>query len=376
MRLADYKIKFFDYLAGNLRRLIVFLSIKLPAEKDDNANEKTFSPAEDWFEKTQNILPADWVEFSGENEPVENEIKTVIVEREIEPIIQTVNSSAADKTGEEDFVLQKLKKQPSTAISFENIRKTSKRLENSNNPEISLKGKPKEPKTDSRFFSFNLTDKNPKDENDEPPKIQSKISRKLFGEVEKTLEAARRKFRLLPAEFVSENSPKTSDPPAPNIINFAGKQSPQETKETTETTQSIVKKPAARTETSIQFPLEAFSRKNEDEQATELSFALPKRKTDSAAVFTSKAKAAPETPGFSSLLKKKQTAVQKYIKPARGKKTDNQLDEAERFVTAESPWINLSDESAFEATNENYNYLSENEHLRFLECEQAGKIQK
>lgn len=376
MRLADYKIKFFDYLAGNLRRLAKFLSIKPPAEKDDFTDEKTFSTAEDWFEKTRNISPAEWVEFSGENESVENEIKTAIVESKIEPVIQTTKSSFADETGEGDFVLEKLKKQPPNKMSFENIRKTSKRLETSNNPEISLKEKLKKPKTDLHFFSFNLSDKKPKDENAEPLELQSKIARKSFAEDEKTLEATKRKFRLSPAKFVSKSNPKTSDSPVPNIINFAEKQPPPKLKKTIETTQPIVKKPAARREISNQFPLEAFSRKNESEQAPEISFEFPKRKTDSATVFTSKAKAAPETSGFSLPWKNRQTAVQEYVKPERDKKNDNKPDDTERFVTAESPWINLPDESGFEAANETQNNLSENEHLRFLKCEQAGKTQK
>lgn len=380
MRLADYKTKFFDYLAGSLRRLAEFLSVKSLTEKDDFAAEKTFSPVENWMEKTRNVAPEQWFEFSGENES--------------EPPSAPPNSSFDDKAVE-DFVLEKPEKQPPIETSLESKRDSAGRLEASNNSEISLTGKPKKPKGEARFFSFNPADKKPTGETGATAARQSKISRGSSAEDEKPLAATRRKFRLLPSELISKNNPKKPNAPAPGIINFSENQPPpkfeiptferkksavkmeegvpSKPKKTIETAEPIIKKSSAR-ELPSEIPLEAFSRKNESETAPEINFEFPKREATDEAVFTSKIKEAEETPNFSALRKKSRNIVQEYLKPERVKKNDGIDDKTKNFVVAESPWIDLPDEPAFEASGDIQINFSENEHRRFLEREQAGEI--
>jgi len=378
VRLAVYKTKFFDYLAGNLRRLAEILSVEPVAEKQDFTDEKILSPIEDWHEKTRDVSPEQWFEFSGENE--------------FEPEAQTRKSSFEVQTGEADFVLKKPKKQPPGETSFENKREPARQAEASNNPEISLTGKSKKPKSETRFFRFNPAGKKPKDETSATLEPQSKISGQSSPEDEKPLAAMRQKFRLLPAQIISESSRKTSD--APNIINYAENQppkfevptferkkssavklseiAPSKPKKTIETTEPVVKKSSARPEFSDQFPLKAFEGKNENE-TTEISFKFPPRKATDEPIFTSKIKETTAgNPKFSAPWKKSPVAFQEYVKPELIEKNDSNADNAKKFVVAESPWIDLPDETAFEALGDMQTNVSENEHLRFLEHEQAG----
>ncbi|HEY0050185.1 MAG TPA: hypothetical protein VGB68_12900, partial [Pyrinomonadaceae bacterium] len=212
---------------------------------------------------------------------------------------------------------------------------------------------------------------------------------------EDPLEKAKRNFRLFPADSASGS--KAEETAAPDIINFVENQLPPKSeaptferkkstavkfekiasakpKSTIEKTGSIVKKPSARREISNQFSPAAFSRKTGGESAADINFEFPKRKTDSANVFPSKAETAAETPNFSSPWKKSRIDVQEYLNPERDKKTDNQTDNPKKFAAAASPWIDLPDETAFEAADDIQINLSENGHLRFLEGEQAGKI--
>lgn len=381
MRLADYKTKFFDYLAGSLRRLAEALSVEPSAEKEDFTDEKILSAADDWLEKTRNVAPEKWFEFVGENE--------------FEPEARATDLSFGDESGEADFILKKPEKQPPVETSYENKRAPAKRAEASNNPEISLTGKSKKPKGDAPFFSFNPTGKKSKDETVAPLEPQSKSSGQSSAEDGKTLAASRRKFRLLPAKFVSEKRRETSDATAPDIINYAENDPPPEfeiptferkktgfkpaetappkPEKTIETAEPIIKKPP-RPRFSNRFPLEAFARKKRSETATEISFKFPKRRATDEAIFAPQTKETTENPNFAAPWKKSRADVQEYVKPERIKKTDNIIDNTSKFVAAASPWIDLPDETAFEATDDIQTNLSENEHLRFLECEQAGKI--
>jgi hypothetical protein len=398
VRLADYKIKIFDFVAGNLRRLAEFLTARAAPEKENSAPEKTLSPMEDWLEKTRRVSLENWVDFSGANE-----LET-IPENEIEPEIQPPHSSFVDETGAEDFVLKKPKKPSPDETFFENKREASKTRETfdkpeasnkpANKPEISPPEKPKKSKTGARFFSFGFSDKKKKEENAAPLQPFSEISGQAPAKNEKPQATAKQNFRLFPAASVSENKPENA---VPDIINPVENQSPPKfetptferkksaalkfekiasakPKNAIEKPEEIVKKPSARREISNQFPLESLSQKTGGESAAEISFEFPKRKTDAAAVFSSKAEKAAETPNFSSSGKKSRIAVREYFNPERDKKTDNKTDNPKNFAAAASPWIDLPDEPAFEATDDIQISLSENERLRFLEGEQAGKI--
>jgi hypothetical protein len=378
VRLADYKTKFFDYLAGSLRRLAEVLSVEPIAEKEVLTDEKILSPVDDWLEKTRNLAPEQWLEFAGENE--------------FEPESQPTKSSFGDKSGEADFVLKKPEKQPPVEASLENKREPVRRAEASSNPEISLSGKSKKPKSDALFFSFNPAGKKPTSETVAPLEPLSKISGQSSAADEKTLAASRRKFRLLPAKLVSERSRKTSDATAPDIINYAEHQpppkfeiptfeqkksvvklsetAPPKPEKSIETPESIIKKPA-RPELSNQFPLESFDGKNRSETATEISFKFPKRKATDEAIFAPQTKETTENPHFPAPWKKSRADVREYVKPSRVEKNDRG-DRAKKLAVAESPWIDLPDETAFEANGDVQINLSENEHLRFLKREQAG----
>jgi hypothetical protein len=402
VRLADYKIKFFDFVAANLRRLAGFLTVENAPEKENSAPEKTLSPMEDWLEKTRRVAPENWVGFSGAGE------LEAIGENEAEPEIQPPVSSFADETGAEDLVFKNPKKQSPGETFFENERKASKTLETfdkfeisnkaSNKSEISPAEKPKKPKTDSRFFSFEFSDKKKKEKTAAPLEPFSEISRQAPAKDEKPMATAKRNFRLFPAESVSENKPETvepdiinsleNQPPGFEISPFERKKSaalkiekivPAKPKNTVENPEEIVKKSAAARGISDQFSPAAFSRKTGGESAAEISFEFPKRKTNSAAALSAfdETAAAAETPNFSSpRTKKSRIAVQEYFSPERDKKTDNQTDNPKKFAAAQSPWIDLPDETAPEATDDIHLNLSENEHLRFLEGEQAGKLEK
>lgn len=369
MRLAVYKTKFFDFLAGNLRRLAEFLSVESLTEKDDSTSEKTFSPLEDWLEKTQNVAPEQWLDFSGEND------------------FEPAPESSFDDENKEGFVLRRPEKQLPTELLVEKKRELSKQSETSNNPEIALTKKPKKKPADSRFLSFSIADKKTSEARMETLESVSEISRQPRAENEKSIEAVKLKFRLLPAEPISKAKPKTSESSAPNIINSVENQPPPkfeipafERKEsvvkieeisppekTFDEMPPIIKKPAARAEFFNQFSLEAFSRKNEPPPET--SFELPKRKATDETIFKSKSKRAPETPKLSSSRKNSKTVVNEYFKSERGKKNGGENDDAGKFTVVESPWIDLPDE----ATGETENSFSENERLHFLEREQAGK---
>lgn len=398
MRIADYKIKFFDFVAGNLRRLAELLTVEAAPEQEDSAPEKTLSPMEDWLEKTRNLSAENWVDFSGANQP------DAFRENEPEPQAQPPNSSFAAETGAADFVPEKPKKQTPVETFFNKKHEAAENRQTFDNPEASNKAaskteifraeKPKKTKPDSRFFSIRFSDRKRKQENAEALEPLAESFVQSTAKDEDPPEKAKRNFRLFPAESASESSAETA---APDIINFVENQPPPKSevptferkksaavkfekiesakpKSTIEKTEPIVKKPSARGEISDQFPPAAFSRKTGGESAADINFEFPKRKTDSANVFPTKAETAAETPNFSSPWKKSRIDVQEYFNPERDKKTDNQTDNPKKFAAAASPWIDLPDETAFEAADDIQINLSENEHLRFLEGEQAGKI--
>ncbi|HEX8738174.1 MAG TPA: hypothetical protein VF721_22760, partial [Pyrinomonadaceae bacterium] len=232
----------------------------------------------------------------------------------------------------------------------------------------------------------------------EPLAPLSENSRQSPVKDEKPPPTAKRNFRLAAAEFALESKPETSAPETPDIINFVENQPPPQfeiptfeqkksaaikageiaaakAKNTGETPVQIIKKPRGGREISRRFPLESFAAKNRRE-AAKISFELPKRKTDSAAApLAPKVKQAPDAPVFSSPAKKKsETGGQKYFKPEREKKIENRTDDTEKFAVVESPWADLPDETAFKTGDDIQINFSENEHLRFLEGEQAGKI--
>ena len=463
MRANDYKIKFFEFLAENLRRLATRLSVKPPLESSTLSDEKPASALEDWLARVRKVSPENWVDFAAGNE-----LEPQVRENEFEPEIQPPDLHFVDEAGE-DFIPERSKNQTPVKTFFENRRKAlktgeifdnpvvSKKREASDNPEISyqsepsakpevlnkfeisnksgslaepeilnkpetfdkpeifdnpnisnkseasvkneafLTEKPEKPKTGARFFSFKTAGEKRAEENAEALEPSSENPRQSAAKDEKPLATAKRNFRLSAAEFAFENKPETSASPAPDIINFVENQAPpkfeipafeqkksaapkpeeiapSKPENTSEKPGRIVKKPRGGREISGRFPLESFAPKNERETAAKISFALPKRKTDSAAALSPKAKQAPDVPVFSSPRKKSKNDAEKYFKLEREKKTDDRPDNIENFAVAESPWADLPDEAAFQASGDVQINLSENEHLRFLEGEQAGKI--
>jgi hypothetical protein len=430
MRLIDYKTKFFDFLAGNLRRLAEALSAEATAKEEISApppTEKALSGREDWLEKTRGISPENWFDFSAAgNAPESGVPENDFVEPEE---TETANSSFADGAVKEDFSARRPEKSSpteafpgrgrreasKTSEIFDNPKAADKRKFNSGKTEISPAEKPAKPETGARFFSFGLSDGRKKKEENAgttpPPRDLSEISHQSSAKDEKSTETAKRNFRLFPARKDSESE---AEKPAPNVADFVESQPRQHTEfeapvfgrkksaavkfektapakpeNAIEKPESTVKKSSGRAkilsdrqQISNQFPVLAL-RKTNGESAAEINFEFPERKTNSAIVFSSKAEpTAAETPDFSSSGAKKnqkrKIAVQEYFNPERDKKTDNRPDNTEKIAVAESPWIDLPDEAAFEAaaTDDVLINLSENEHLRFLEGEQAGKNYK
>ncbi|HEY0048011.1 MAG TPA: hypothetical protein VGB68_01910, partial [Pyrinomonadaceae bacterium] len=298
MRLVDYKIKFFDFVAGNLRRLAELLTVEAAPEQEDSAPEKTLSPMEDWLEKTRNLPAENWVDFSGANQP------DAFRENESEPEAQPPNSSFAAETGAADFVPEKPKKQTPVETFFKKKheaaenRQTFGNLEASNKAasktEVSRAEKPKKTKPESRFFSIKFSDQKRKQENAEPLEPLAESFAQSTAKDQDRLEKAKRNFRLFPAEAASESSAETA---APLVINFIENQPPKaeapaferkksaavkfekiepaKPKNTIEKTESIVKKSSARREISNQFPPAAFSRKTGGESAADINFEFP-----------------------------------------------------------------------------------------------------
>jgi hypothetical protein len=135
VRANDYKIKFFEFLAENLRRLATRLSVKPPLEEDDSNGKEPASALEDWLARVRKVSPENWVDFAvgNETEPQirENEfapesgaheIETAIRESESEPEIQPPDSSFANEASE-DFIRRKSKNQTPIKTFFENRRK-------------------------------------------------------------------------------------------------------------------------------------------------------------------------------------------------------------------------------------------------------------
>ena len=78
MFLTDYKIKIFNFLAGNFRRLAEILGIEPEITKTDDSGETDSAPPADWLERTRHLSPEQWFDFSGENNEAEINTPTEI----------------------------------------------------------------------------------------------------------------------------------------------------------------------------------------------------------------------------------------------------------------------------------------------------------
>ena len=67
MFLTDYKIKIFNFLAGNFRRLAEILSVEPEMTKTADSDETDSAPPADWLERTRHLSPEQWFDFSEEN---------------------------------------------------------------------------------------------------------------------------------------------------------------------------------------------------------------------------------------------------------------------------------------------------------------------
>lgn len=304
--------------------------------------------------------------------------------------------------------------------------------------ETAVPEKTEKSKSGSRFLSFGFSGKKKKEEIPEPQREKKKkeVSEppqpsplKSLSEIslqspppsakdeKPTAAAAKRNFRLSPVRFAAKSEPEAfapdaadsgeNQPPKFETQTFGRKKSaaikinriapakPENAAE--ENPESIVGKPSERrrTATDRRQILNTFalsgSRKTDDESGDAgVNFQFPKRKTGSASVFSPKAEPTPpETPSFSSpqlqrqqqqQRRKNQIVAREYFNPERDKKTDNQPGNTEKFAAAattiaESPWIDLPDETAFaEAAADDFQTsLFQRERQLFLEGEQAGK---
>lgn len=282
-------------------------------------------------------------------------------------------------------------------------------------------------KSDSRFLSFGFPDKKKREEISESPQPLKPLS-ESSGQTppakdEKSPVTAKRNFRLSPLQLVSKSEPEAFAPKAADAVEnqppklerqtFERKKSaaikfnriaPAKPKNAAEEKpESIVGKPPERRGKATDrqpvpgsFPVSGFGKTNDEPGDAGINFEFPKRKTntDSASVFLPKAEppAAPETPNYSSpqmqgqqqqpqkQRRKNRIRAREYFNPERDKKTDNRPDNTEKFALAaalaESPWIDLPDETAFTeaaAADDIQTSLFQREHLLFLEGEQAGK---
>lgn len=130
--ITNYKIKFFNFLAGGFRRAAEILSVEPVITKSDNSDKNDSAPPADWLKRIQHISPEEWFDFSEEN-------------NELAITVPTETNPAVDKLKETEIKKVKPTKNQNIELTAES---------DSESASTPKKDRPK------RFLSFNTSEKN------------------------------------------------------------------------------------------------------------------------------------------------------------------------------------------------------------------------
>lgn len=361
MFLTDYKIKIFNFLSENFRRLAEILSVEPEMTKTADSDETDFAPLADWFEKTRDISPEQWFDFSRENNEPEINLPT-----------------------EKNPTVEKVKETKINQIKPAKKRIVEQSAENNSAP--TLTPKKERPK---HFFSFKNSEKNQPEREYEAVEKKAEIVRQPPSEIKNFLPAPIKKNKFLSFSPVPVRQSKFADD-APPIVETGSEKSAatmqistvtEKVKSDSKTGKIIarendfltVKKNRIVTEplSRNQFLPEEFSRIDSNEQ-TEIkrnnfenlkasppdNFVLPAKKI--------------EPPEEYSYFTSKKTKAKTSVENPKMKYEPDEEDIENGSYFAVAPWIDLP-ESFFSGEFEKAETIrAEAEHLLYLKREQEG----